>query len=70
MEGKSYHVGNDFGRIWCKKDLGRIPGMDLHLRQMMNKIALWLIRQRSGRERNPIPNLRPVKKLGSVTCLE
>ena len=26
MGGRSFHIGNDFGRIWCKKNLGGIVG--------------------------------------------
>ena len=61
---------NEFCRIWCKKNSGKIPGMDLHLIQMMNKIVLWLVRQRRGKEINPIPNLSPVNMARSTTCPE
>ena len=70
MGGRSYQIGNEFGQIWCNNNLGEIPGMDLHLRQRMKKIAPWLVRWRRGRERNPIPNLSPAKKARSPTCPE
>ena len=39
---RNYQDGRDFERILCKRRSGGIPGIDLHQRHLMKKIALWL----------------------------
>jgi hypothetical protein len=65
MGGRSYQIGSNFGRIWHKKSLGGIPGMEPHPREMMRKIVLWLVRQRRGRGRSPLLNLSLTKETRS-----
>jgi hypothetical protein len=57
MEGKNFQIGNDYGRIWCRRNLGGTPEMDLHQSMMMKRIVLWLPRKGKGRGRNSIQNM-------------
>ena len=66
MGGRSCQIGNEFGRIWCKKNLGRTLRMDPHPRKMMRKIGPCMVRKIRGSEKNPIPNMRPTKKVTRV----
>jgi hypothetical protein len=66
MEGKIFQIGNDYGRIWCRRSSGGTPEMALHQRMMMKRIVLWLPRQGKGRGRNSIQN--PSLKARSWIC--
>ena len=67
MEGENFHIGNDFGWIWCRRSSDRTPEMDIHLRMRMKRIVLWLPRWGRGRGRNSILNLSPIMAR-SRTC--
>eukprot|EP00253_Pinus_taeda_P013570 PITA_13570 len=61
----------DYGQILCRRRSGGVPGTDLHQRELMKKNALWLLKQRKGRERKLLSLVEKARSvMGSVWFLD